>query len=321
MNKIPGLVLLVLLCLSAPAAWARTVIPFSGTVDVLKGEASILIGWKEKEGVTLGLTHPSAEDYRLSLNIAHLKAPFGDFAALVEGNFRVQGDVSKKGELLGEIWSRYTLLNYRPVRDLHLKFALRERKLSIDDLVLGSLSGRGTISLEGNMPVNLSLDLFPVDLEETIGLLGLEKKPGAVPLSGIVTGELNLSGPMARPGLQGRVAFYNGRLKSYEYDTIEIDFDGTWPLVRIKDSLITQAAGLSFKFRGALDLSDLSNLGTQFRLFQKIPLVTANRGNREWVFKRLQTGKDQKTEMKYYLMKDDRGDTSAVVGFQKSLEF
>ena len=67
--------------------------------------------------------------------------------------------------------------------------------------------------------------------------------------------------------------------------------------------------------------NNLANLGTQVRLFQKVPIVSGDKAKREWVFKRQRDGRDLKTEMKYFLLTDDRGDTGAVLGVQKSLEF
>ena len=118
-----------------------------------------------------------------------------------------------------------------------------------------------------------------------------------------------------------KVEFTHGRDKNFDFDNILLDFEGTWPLIRLKDSLITQAEGFSFKFKGVVDLSDLANLSTQVRLFQKVPIVSSDKAKREWVFKSQRDGRDMKTEMKYFLLKDDRGDTGAVLGVQKSLEF
>jgi hypothetical protein len=269
----------------------------------------------------LSITCPSPQTYRLALDIAHLKTALGDIATVVEGDLHLTGDSPEKRELSGHFRSRYTLLNYIPVRDLSFKFALRERKFFIYDLSLGAFSGRGDIAFGNERRINITVDLLPLDLEEAVNFLGLESKGKPMPLTGVATGMVNLNGALDRPDIKGRLAFYNGRLKAFDFDSIMLDFEGTWPLVRLKDSLVTQAEGFSFKFKGVLDLSDLANLSTQVRMFQKVPIVSEDKAKREWIFKRQRDGRDLKTEMKYFLLKDDRGDTGAVLGVQKSLEF
>jgi hypothetical protein len=317
-----GLFLAVALAALWPSpGWARTVVPFSGTVDLRSHMASLNFGWKDKEELSLTITCPSPQSYHLSLDISHLKTALGDIAAVVEGDLALTGDSPDKRELSGQFRSRYTLLNYIPVRDLSFKFALRERKFYVYNLSIGAFSGRGDIAFDNDRRINFTVDLLPLDLEEAGSFLGLDGKKGSMTLTGVATGVVNLNGPLDRPDIKGRLAFYNGRLKAFNYDNIVLDFEGTWPLVRLKDSLITQAEGFSFKFKGVLDLSDLASLGTQVRMFQKIPIVSVDKAKREWVFKRQRDGRDLKTEMKYFLLKDDRGDTGAVLGVQKSLEF
>jgi hypothetical protein len=322
MKYFSGFFLVVALAALWPSpGWARTVVPFSGTVDLRSQEASLFFGWKDKQQLSLTITRPSPQSYHLSLDISHLKTALGDIAAVVDGDLDLTGDSPEKRELSGRFRSRYTLLNYTPIRDLSFKFSLRERKFYIYDLSLGAFSGRGDIALDLERRINITVDLRPLDLEEAGRFLGIESKGRPIPLTGVATGMVNLNGALARPDIKGRVAFYNGRLKAFDFDSIILDFEGTWPLVRLKDSLITQAEGFSFKFNGVLDLSDLASLGTQVRMFQKVPIVSVDKAKREWVFKRQRDGRDLKTEMKYFLMKDDRGDTGAVLGVQKSLEF
>jgi len=316
-----GLFIAALAALWPSPGWARTVVPFSGTVDLRSHEASLFFGWKDREELSLSITCPSPQSYHLSLDISHLKTALGDIAAVVDGDLTLLGDAPEHRELSGQFRSRYTLLNYIPVRDLSFKFALRERKFYIYNLSLGAFSVRGDIAFDSGRRINFTIDLLPLDLEEAGTFLGIDTKNKPMPLTGMATGMVNLNGALDRPDIKGRLAFYNGRLKAFDYDSILLDFEGTWPLVRLKDSLINQTEGFSFKFKGVLDLSDLADLGTQVRMFQKVPIVSVDKAKREWVFKRQRDGRDMKTEMKYFLMKDDRGDTGAVLGVQKSLEF
>jgi hypothetical protein len=317
-----GLFLAVALAALWPSpGWARTVVPFTGTVDLHSQEASLSFGWKDQETLSLAITRPSPQNFHLSLDITHWKTALGDIAAVVDGDLFVAGGSFGEGELSGRLESRYTLLNYVPVRDFRFKFSVQERKFIVQDLSFGAFSGRGEIALDNDRRMNITVEMLSLDLEEAASFLGLGSLPKSVPLTGMATGFVNVNGPLGKPDIRGRFGLYNGRLKAFDYDSIILDFEGTWPLVRLKDSLLTQAEGFSFKFKGVLDLSDLANLGTQIRLFQRVPIVSEDSAKREWVFKRQRDGRDLKTEMKYFLLKDDRGDTGAVLGVQKSLEF
>ena len=135
-----GLFIAALAALWPSPGWARTVVPFSGTVDLRSREATLSFGWKDKQALSLAITHPVPQSYHLSLDISHLMTALGDIAAVVDGDLYLTGDSSEKRELTGNLRSRYTLLNYIPIRDLRFRFSLRERKLFIYDLSLGAFS-------------------------------------------------------------------------------------------------------------------------------------------------------------------------------------
>jgi hypothetical protein len=257
----------------------------------------------------------------LSLDVAHLKTPLGDIATFLEGDLDLKGGPSDWRGLSGRLESRYTLVNYLPVRDLRFRFALEEGRVLIHDLSFGAFSGRGDIALDHGRRMNIVIDVLSLELEEAAGFLGLANKSVSPPLTGVATGIINVGGTLGRPDVKGRVNFYNGRLNGLDYESILLDFEGAWPLVRVRDSLITQAEGFSARFDGFLDLSDLASLSAQIALFQRAPIVSTDSDRREWVFKSQRDERDMKTEMKYFLLKDDRGDTGAVLGAQKSLEF
>ena len=84
---------------------------------------------------------------------------------------------------------------------------------------------------------------------------------------------------------------------------------------------MTQAEGLTFRLSGALDIMDWAGIEAQVARLEKAPMISADDNRREWVFKRLKTADDMHTELKYFFLKNDRGDTEAVLGVQKSIGF
>jgi autotransporter translocation and assembly factor TamB len=140
-------------------------------------------------------------------------------------------------------------------------------------------------------------------------------------LTGALNAELMIQGPVFHPQVTGRLEATNGSMKTLAYDRIILNFDGVYPLITLRDSLVTQEQGMTIAVDGLIDLADLQSLSTQVRMLNRSAIIDQGRDGRSWVFKRIQEEDDSMMEMKYLLRKDDRGDTSAVIGIQKSIGF
>lgn len=302
-------------------AWAKTVVPFSGTLDFRHECIDLLFDQEDGQRLSLNVSRSSPSRYLMSMDVAHIRTPLCDVAARVQGHFELEGASRRQMSFSGEISSHYTLLDYKPIRDLYLKFSVRDRKLVVDSFWAGALSGRGEIDLTGKKLMNISLELLSADLEDILPFV--RKKLGEKPfaLTGVVTGGVSLSGPWSRPEIRGRLVSYNGRLKSLDYDSIVLDFEGAYPVLRLRDAVVTQTEGLSFKLAGAIDLSRIEQIGTQLRMLQKMPVFSDNNNRREWVLRRLRSPGEATIETSYFLMQDERNKSSAVVGVRKSIEF
>ncbi|MBF0387623.1 MAG: hypothetical protein HQL20_07180 [Candidatus Omnitrophica bacterium] len=315
----------VLLVAIVPAAWASTVIPFAGYIDLKQSQAEVKVG--RTDGVrsfTLNAARSGRGRYHLKMDVSHVPLPSLDVAALFEGDVKITGDDPRTREFSGEIKSSYILLNYAPFRDSSIRFAVRDRKLIIESLWVGGVSASGEIQLRDKRLMNLNIEVLSADIEEVSAIIRAVKggdTDDPLTFSGVMKGAFNVSGQWPRPYVQGRLAAYNGRVKTFDFDTISLDIDGQYPLLNIREALITQSEGLSFRMAGGLDVSDWAGIPAQVGKLQKQPLVTANDNRREWVFKRMRSADDSLTEMKYFFTKNDRGDTEAILGIQKSIGF
>jgi hypothetical protein len=96
---------------------------------------------------------------------------------------------------------------------------------------------------------------------------------------------------------------------------------GTYPFVRLFDSTVTQAEGFMCNIAGMIDLGALDKLGAQVPQLVRTPMVGQGPNDRrEWVLKRVGDAASP-TELKYLLMKNDRGDAEGVIGFEKRIGF
>ncbi len=302
-----------------------TVIPFSGFIDLKQVSGQVRVGRPEgSRSFILDAAMTGRGVYHLKMNVSHVPLPNLDVAAVVEGDVSFKGDRPRTREFSGEFKSSYMLLNYVPFHDSSLRFAIRDRKFIIESLLAGGVSAAGEFGLTGKHELNVSVEVLSADIEEVSAIVRAVRGLNAsdpLTFSGVMKGSFNVSGQWPRPFIQGRLSAYNGRVKEFDYDTISLDFTGQFPLINIREALITQAEGLSFRLAGGLDVSDWAGLPAQVRELKKFPMVTADDNRREWVFKRTVSSDDMRTEMKYFFTKNDRGDTEAVLGIQKSIGF
>jgi hypothetical protein len=197
--------------------------------------------------------------------------------------------------------------------------ALRHGHLVLDPFWFGAISGKADIDLAGARVIDVTLEFLSADLGVFIEML--RARGIKVPLlSGVVTGSLQLKGPMARPYISGRMSAYNGQLKGFSYETFDLKFEGTYPHIRLEEGMVVSSEGPNFKVAGALDLSDMSGLGGQL---SRDFVISDDDSGRAWVFRRLQGAGNHTTQLKSFLSgnADGRGEGNGVIGLQKHIGF
>jgi hypothetical protein len=305
-------------------ALPRAVIPFSGTLDLKAFKIALMFGDEKPQGggaVMLEIARPAPGRYDLKTDIRHVATLLGDVAAILSGRVELVGADPLHRELLAEVSTHYTLLNYKPVRDVYFKFAVRDQHLMVDPFLFGALSGHGQISLVGQHDMDVSIDLLSADLEDLWPVLrGQGMKTPAC--SGIVTGSLMLQGPWGKPLVAGHGAAYNGRWKDFGYETIDLRFEGTYPLIRLKDGKAVSSDGPSFRIDGSVDLSDLARLGTQIRQLKHEFIVADDEGGNTRAF-RLNVSDGHATRLKSFLSgnADGRNQGEQIIGLEKQIGF
>lgn len=301
---------------------ARLAVPFEGVLGLKASALSLTFGEPPGGVLVLDVTRPGRGRFDLRADIRHMATPVWDLATVLEGRFELVGSDPLKRELTGEVATRYTLLNYKPVRDLYLKFAVREGRLAVDPFWFGALSGKGQMALTGRREVEASVELLSVDLQEFWDMLG-ERGIKVPPVSGIVSGEFQVKGPVARPYVNGHLAAYNGRLKSLGYDSLDLRFEGAYPLLRIEEGKIASSNGPGFKVSGALDMADMGRLAAQLRQLKREFIVSDSGSGRAWAFRRLDAAGSEITQFKSFTSgnADGRGEGESVIGLEKRIGF
>ncbi len=319
MNK--GLVFLAGWMLLASPVVARDVIPFSGTFDPLARHVRLDLGRGERAPVIVNVSYPQPDKYRVVVDIAHLTTPLCDISTIMTGDLTVLRASRGGLELAGDIHSEYTLLNYKPVPDLQLKFRVRDRQFDVERFQFGVLLVQGRIGLMSEKALDMVVGINSLELEDLLVIMQEHIRMKPLSLSGTCDGEIVLKGPFLHPDIQARISVVDGQMQGHAFETVFLDLTGTFPLVRLNDSVITGASGMSMKVSGALDLGDLAGLSTQISFLHREPIVKDSGARREWVFKRSRSSDDSSTDMTLFQMINDRGESSAVLGVQRSVGF
>jgi hypothetical protein len=307
-------------------AVASASFPFQGEIDFRKKTFSLSLTSASKDAVSIDIAKKSDSQYHFSLNIDHLNTPFFAISSVLECPFNLTYDAHKRLDgFSGKLWSKYTLIDKRPVREFLGQFQFSNRTLVIDSLTVGNLSGQGSMRFAEPYPLNVILKLAEINIRE---VLNFWIKDGAGLASGQYSGEVALNGPLNRLQVKGNFAGSRGVIKDSAFDNLRINFEGVYPTVTLVNSSGIKPDGMPFTITGNFDLSDWGNFGNQFRALSKQAIVEQEGENLEWTFKRMKSQQDDgaTTELKY-MKKKGTGDTGmttdedAMLGVERSIQF
>jgi hypothetical protein len=290
----------------------------------------------------------SENDYYLSLNIEHLKTPFFDLLSEIESTVEVIGreegrDNSIQGKknqrkrnfdniaspildatsLRGKIWSQYSLIDYRPLRELSGQFEINNKRLLLTSLSIGNIACSGYIDLVHPHKVDLIFVLSSVDMDDFLNFWVRDKKYDS---AGAVFGEIRVTGELDQIFMKGNLESHNGFIKKLRYDSIYLNVEGFYPNIQITNSSISETDSLSFTLDGKINLSDQKNFKKQLKALTISPLVSDSISEAEWTIKRFKEHDSGTTEIMYRLRKGEGAgssvfDESDMLGIERTMEF
>lgn len=325
MHKKVFLLFFVLGVLCPKLAEASILFPFKGEVDPMKKEFLIEINSEGENPFVVQSTQVSENLYHILINVDHLKTTFFDISTILESSVElIRAKDNTIRSLSGNILSKYTLLNYKPVRELSGQFEIREQKIYINSLSLGNIFCKGFIRLFPPFEIELLIRLSGIEINDFLAFFVDRKK---VIAHGYVDGDINISGRLGKMKLKGRLTSNDGAVNQLEYDTFILNVKGVYPNINISGSNIAQTDGFIFNLNGMIDLSDKENLGKQIKAITKEPLVSQYGQTLEWTLKRVRSdGNTGTTELKYLRRKKSTFDQmlegdSGMFGIERKVEF
>jgi len=350
----------VLLLLSANAVRAKMVYTFEGEIDFEKDQYDLTVNLPRQEKKVVESTKSSYaksnlsksikqadsqssifararrnknNDLQLSMNIGYLQTPMFDISSELESVIKITSEhngtnsSSKDASTLtGRIWSKNSLLDYKPLRELSGRFEVKNNKLYFDNISFGNIVSNGYIQLKYPFKLNVTVNIALVDMDDFLNFWIRNKKYDS---AGPVSGVIKVTGDVVEPYLKGHLKSYDGYVKNLKFDSINLNIEGPFPHMKISQSSVTEQEGFSFFIDGDMDLSDQKNFKRQIKNLTLSPMISADESQREVVFKRVKIEDNGTMEFKYMLRQGDGSSIDSVdleneldmLGFEQKMKF
>ncbi len=312
-------------------SFAQSVFFFEGQVDLEKNEFNVAVDFGEKSSMTAKAEKISEKDYRVSLDIEHVKTPLFDLLSEIESSVeivnKINGDhkVFSDATFRGKIWSQYSLVDYKPINELSGRFEIKDKRLHLTALSVGDLKFEGFVDLIPPYNLDMALNLTGVDMYDFLSFWAPGKEYVS---SGAIFGEIQASGTLDRLQLKGSLESQRGFVQKLDYDTIVLNIEGVYPYMEIAQSTISKSDGVSFSLDGPFNLSDKDNFKKQIKALTFSPLVNHSESESEWTIKRLNPEDSGMTELKYNFKKGDAlgigpssGNEIDMLGIERTSKF
>ena len=264
--------ILTSLSLSISILSAEEVVNFQGDLDFLKQVFKLDMVFKEKSQVKTNL---NLEDDRFYLDakIDHLKFSKHDFLTEFISQGRI---ISKDGSkfLKCSAESKYSLLDYKPFKDITTDFMINRDSLIISTLRWGKNNIIGDISLTEPYEINLYAEIKDADINELVAMLGVNLEDFT--MSGLVEGFLRFKGPKSNVKITGQLKASDGNIADLFYREILVKVDGVYPVIYLFDTEVLEEDGVVYAFEGRVNLTEINNLYSREHNFTFFPVTTAD---------------------------------------------
>lgn len=319
-----GVVIFCLLGLASSEA--GTLVNFQGNANVVEKKLNLNLRFQDNSFLAAEFTPISEKSFYFKGTIDHLKTPLFDISSELKGTMDVVLDEKTAQPFLrGTIESKYSLLNYKPVKEVRGFFEIRNERLYLKNLSAGGFVFEGYLGFLPPFDLGLTIQMTGVSTDELSMISVMSGCPETSLISGMTSGRIYLSGFSDRMMIRGKIAAFGGSLQGLAYDNIVVNFDGMYPNIQITESMITEENGLSFHLEGQLNLTNHCNLLEGLTALKMSPLINENSLHREWTIKRQQDTQTSATEFKYRLQKQDHSadtqDNSDMLSVERSIKF
>ncbi len=310
--------------------FAGTLCFFEGNVNFIQRIFQMQINFKGNEKIATQLKFLPDDSYYFNANLEHIKIANFDVSSNFESSGRLLKDDKGKGKgkvFKGWFWSNYSLLNYKPFREMSGAFELdqKSKRLSLSSFAWGGLEINGSIDLTTPFNLNLVLVIKDMEAKELATILGISTED--IEIGGLISGKLKIEGVFSNPKIRGQIKASQGIINEFKYKDIFLNLEGSYPLLNIVDSRIIEENSMPYSLAGKLDLRGLNNLKAQGNSIKIFPSEKNSFNWQSWNIRRkLMSDSDDKLELEYKL-KPNRPfgirfeDNQEIIGFGQKIKF
>lgn len=321
-----GLCFLFLLITSISlAAPVETVCTFKGSADFLNRNIQLEINFSDKEKI-LSSFKWEKETAFLNCRIEHLRINQADLSTELESSFFVERlPDNRQRQIKGLVWTKYSLLNYKPFKEVAGSFQLKDGRLFIEDLTWAEMKFSGQVNLNAPFDLDVSVDITDMDINELAPFAGI--KPGEVYLSGLVSGRIKLFGYLKRLQVKGQLRSPEGEVQDFIYRDAGINFNGYYPVVDIEDSAISDERGYIYNLAGRFNVGQINNFTSQEHQIEVSPFSDQDLKSQNWMIRRKEElGSDSELEIGYRLKprlpyESLYGERDGILGIERKHKF
>ncbi|MFT5169825.1 MAG: ribosomal protein L24 [Lysobacterales bacterium] len=318
MTKAIFLIIAMLTVMASPCAAAITY-PFEGTYNFQSKEFELNVDVGEKGKVAVSYKKESDTAYVVRADIQRIKTSKFKVSSQLKVDLTNGLDVAGQPYTRGIVSSQYTLINYKPVRELTGGFVLNNGEARFNGLRFGQIECNGAVGTKAPYDVSLAFDIKSMPMGNFIDMWMSNRKYDA---EGLVSGMIKASGDVNHLFLKGDLRGSEGRIKTLDFSTVDLDIEGIYPHMQIANSRMKKTDGITFDFEGPINLSDKANFKKQLKKLVLSPVIHTSNSQHEWTIKEVKDSTAGTTSLKYLLRKElDSQESEGMLGIEKSVDF
>ncbi|MBM3251529.1 MAG: hypothetical protein FJZ11_01935 [Candidatus Omnitrophica bacterium] len=227
------------------------------------------------------------DKFSLTSKIHHLNLNNHDFSA----ELAIRGEIVNQNNvkyLKCYLDTNYSLLDYKPFKDIVSEFLISKENLIISTFRWGKSNIIGDISLVEPYEINLYAEIKEADLSELAALIGFNQDD--IALSGSVDGFLRFKGQLANLKINGQLRASDCDIAGQLYREILVKLEGTYPIINLFDSEIIEADGVIYTLQGKVNLAQINNFYSGEHVFAFSPKTSDDAFNwHKWTIRREET--------------------------------
>ena len=306
---------------------AGVVCVLDASFDFLNKIFQLQLDFDKQESLNVKFKFLSNDTFKLNAELDHIKILNYDLSTELVGNGKIARDSQgSPTHIEGKVQAKYSLLNYKPLKEMKGSFKLDNSGIDILDFVWGDIEIDGTVKFASPQEMDLDVVITDMDVNELATFLGFYQKD--LIMTGLVDGEINIKGKAPSFYIKGRIRAQDGNFDELNFEKAIINFAGIYPLMHIVDSGIVEKNGFAYVIDGSIDLEAINDFESESHNLIFYQGDSDSFGGQTWVVERKKNYMEDREELELKLSPSPsqplkfrfKGDEE-ILGLEHTLKF